>query len=151
MHFRLESSHWWLLAADTTIWPLFHYQLDKVSFNVEAFAAYETANKAFADTIASDLKDGDQVWIHDIHLMLLPLLLRQRAQKMNINIKIGWFLHTPFPAKEFFDTLPFRNEILDGILGADVVGFQTDEDRRHFSNACSDILWVHHPTHTIRE
>jgi trehalose-6-phosphate synthase len=70
---------------------------------------------------------------------------------MNINAKIGWFLHTPFPAQEFFDTLPFKNEILDGILGADVVGFQTDEDRRHFSNTCSDILCVHHPTHTIRE
>jgi trehalose 6-phosphate synthase len=72
--------------------------------------------------------------------MLLPLLLRQRARKLNINIRIGWFLHTPFPAKEFSDTLPFKKEILESILGADVVGFQTDEDRGHFSNTCSDIL-----------
>lgn len=72
--------------------------------------------------------------------MLLPLLLRQRARKMNINIRIGWFLHTPFPAKEFFDIIPFKKEILEGILGADVVGFQTDEDQAHFLNTCSEIL-----------
>lgn len=101
---------------------------------------YKRANEAFADTVVLDLKDGDKVWVHDIHLMLLPLLLRQQAQKMNINIRIGWFLHTPFPAKEFFKILPFKDEILEGILGADVVGFQTDKDRDHFSNTCSDIL-----------
>lgn len=90
--------------------------------------------------MALDLEDGDLVWVHDIHLMLLPLLLRQRAHEMKIHIKIGWFLHTPFPAKGFFDALPFKTEILEGILGADVVGFQTEEDRGHFSNVCSHIL-----------
>lgn len=111
-----------------------------MSFDVEAFAAYKRANEAFADTIALDLRDGDQVWVHDIHLMLLPLLLRQRAHEMNINIRIGWFLHTPFPTRDFFETLPFKTDILEGILGADVVGFQTDEDRLHFTNTCVDIL-----------
>lgn len=119
-----------------------------MSFNVEAFAAYKRANEAFAETIALDLKDGDQVWVHDIHLMLLPLLLRQQAQKKDIKIRIGWFLHTPFPAKDFFNTLPFKTDILKGILGADVVGFQTDEDRSHFASTCSDILYGHHSVDT---
>jgi trehalose 6-phosphate synthase len=74
--------------------------------------------------------------------MLLPHLLRQRAQKSRIKIRIGWFLHTPFPGEDFFTVLPSKNEILEGILGADVVGFHTDENRRHFLNTCAEILCV---------
>lgn len=105
-------------------------------------AAYRKANKAFADTIMCHLRDGDQVWVHDYHLMLLPLMLRQRAEKMKININSGWFLHTPFPDCDFFDVLPSRAEILDGVLGADLVGFQTDQARLNFLGTCSQTLYV---------
>ena len=121
---------------------MFHYQVDKVMFNEDASAAYRNANEAFADTIAPGLRDGDHVWVHDYHLMLLPLLLRQRARKVNVKLHLGWFLHTPFPEKDFFTILPSKAEILDGILGADVVGFQTNESRRHFISTCSQMLYI---------
>jgi trehalose-6-phosphate synthase len=127
---------------DSTIWPLFHYQLDKVTFDDSAMLAYRKANKIFADTIMPHLEDGDHIWLHDYHLMLLPLMIRQRAERMGINITIGWFLHTPFPSSDFLDVLPSRRDILDGILGADLVGFQTDQARTNFLNACSQTLYV---------
>lgn len=105
-------------------------------------AAYRKANKIFADTIMCHIEDGDQVWVHDYHLMLLPLMLRQRAEKMNVKITLGWFLHTPFPGCDFLDVLPCRRDILDGILGADLIGFQTDQARHNFLTACSQALYV---------
>jgi trehalose-6-phosphate synthase len=107
--------------ADSTIWPLFHYQLDKISFDDNSMLAYHRANKVFADTIMPHLED---------------------AERMDINITIGWFLHTPFPSCDFLDVLPSRRDILDGILGADLVGFQTDQARTNFLNACSQTLYV---------
>ena len=68
--------------------------------------------------------------------MLLPHLLRQRAKQSWIKIYIGWFLYTLFPSEDFFTVLPSKNEILEGILGADVVGFHTDENWRHFLTTC---------------
>ena len=130
------------MIADSTIWPLFHYQLDKVTFDDNAMHAYRKANKIFADTIMPYLEDGDHIWVHDYHLMLLPLMIRKQAEKMHINITIGWFLHTPFPSCDFLDVLPARRDILDGILGADLVGFQTDQARQNFLAACSQILYV---------
>lgn len=108
-------------------------------------AAYRRANETFAETIMSDLEDGDHVWVHDYHLMLLPLMLRQRAEILNINIHLGWFLHIPFPGHDFLDVLPFKfkRDILDGILGADLVGFQTDQARHNFLATCSQTLYVH--------
>ncbi|KAK3701348.1 Trehalose-6-P synthase/phosphatase complex synthase subunit [Vermiconidia calcicola] len=134
------ADHYYDGYSNSTIWPLFHYQLDKVLFNEDTSAAYRKANQAFADAIAPSLGHGDHVWVHDYHLMLLPLLLRQQAWKMNISVHLGWFLHTPFPETDFFTILPSKTEILDGILGADVVGFQTDEARRHFLSTCSQVL-----------
>jgi trehalose-6-phosphate synthase len=128
------------VAADSTIWPLFHYQLDKVCFDDDAMLAYRKANKTFADTIVPHLQDGDHIWVHDYHLMLLPLMLRQRTEQMHINVTTGWFLHTPFPSYDFLDVLPSRRDILDGILGADLVGFQTDQARHNFLVACSKAL-----------
>ena len=111
-----------------------------MSYDEDTTAAYRKANQVFADTIVRDLKEGDLVWIQDYHLMLLPELLRQRAREMKVSIRLGFFLHTPFPGEEFFTTLPSKNEILDGILGSDVIGFHTDEYRRHFLDACSEVL-----------
>ena len=105
-------------------------------------AAYRKANKIFADTIACHLREGDHIWVHDYHLMLLPQMLRQKATKLNVDITLGWFLHTSFPEYEFFDVLPSKREILDGVLGADVVGFQTDQARQNFLTTCSQILYV---------
>lgn len=136
----LSSTGGELISVDSTVWPLFHYQLDKVSYDEKSTTAYRNANQIFADTIAQDLKDGDLVWVQDYHLMLLPQMLRQQAQKKQLNIRLGFFLHTPFPGEDFFTTLPSRTEVLEGILAADVIGFHTDEYRRHFLEACHEVL-----------
>lgn len=130
------------MLTDSTIWPLLHDQLDRVCYDKNTMAAYRKANKTFADTIMCNLKDGDHVWVHDYHLMLLPLMLRRRAEKLNVKITTGWFLHTSFPQPDFFTVLPAGEELLDGILGADVVGFQTDQARHNFLNTCSHTLYV---------
>lgn len=128
--------------ADSTLWPLFHYQPDGVTFDEDSMDAYREANKAFADTVMCELRDGDRVWIHDYHLMLLPLMLRQKIDKLQLNIRLGWFLHTPFPTCDFLRVLPSMREILSGVLGADVLGFQTDQARHNFVDSCSQALLV---------
>ncbi|RMY55591.1 hypothetical protein D0864_03812 [Hortaea werneckii] len=126
--------------SNSTLWPLFHYQLDGVAFDEDSMDAYRKANKAFADTVMCELRDGDRVWIHDYHLMLLPLMLRQKIEKLQLNIRLGWFLHTPFPTCDFLYVLPSMGEILSGVLGADVLGFQTDQARHNFVGSCSQAL-----------
>jgi trehalose-6-phosphate synthase len=111
-----------------------------MSLDQHATESYRRVNKIFADNLLADMKDGDSIWVQDYHLMLLPLLLRKQAKESGINIRIGFFLHTPFPSEDFFTMLPSKTEILDGILGADVIGFHTDENRRHFLFCCSEIL-----------
>ena len=107
------------------LWPLFHYFQDVLDVNpiVEQWDAYKEANAAFADALIPTLKPGDLVWVHDYHLMLLPSMLKQRMPELNI----GWFLHTPFPTSEVFRMLPMRKELLQGVLGADLLGFHTSE------------------------
>jgi trehalose 6-phosphate synthase len=132
-----------VLIADSTLWPLFHHQHNLVEFNDDTADAYRKANKAFADTIAAEMQDGDLIWVHDYHLMLLPQMLRERADKFNINIRIGWFLHTPFPEQAVFRLLPSATEILEGIIGADIVGFQTKEARSNFFSSTYKLLYAH--------
>jgi len=91
-----------LQLANTTgsiLWPLFHYHPGEISFNEEWWEAYQKVNGLFAEAIAKIVQDGDLVWIQDYHLMLLPSMLRKITKK---NIKIGWFLHTPFPSSEIY-------------------------------------------------
>ncbi|RMY52027.1 hypothetical protein D0865_06007 [Hortaea werneckii] len=113
---------------------------DGVTFDEDSMDAYREANKAFADTVMCELRDGDRVWIHDYHLMLLPLMLRQKIDKLQLNIRLGWFLHTPFPTCDFLRVLPSMREILSGVLGADVLGFQTDQARHNFVDSCSQAF-----------
>ena len=103
------------------LWPLFHDRLDKLPLDLGGWGAYERINERFAEKIAAIWRPGDVVWVHDYHLMRLPLLLRRRLP----DAKIGFFLHIPFPNPEMFLVLPTRRELLEGLLAADVVGFQT--------------------------
>ncbi|KAK4981274.1 hypothetical protein LTR28_003198, partial [Elasticomyces elasticus] len=93
-------------------------------------------NAIFADRILEQYKAGDIVLVHDYHLLLLPSLLRQRVP----NIYIGFFLHVPFPSSEFYKGLSRRKEILEGVLGANMIGFQAYSYARHFSSCCTRIL-----------
>ncbi|KAJ2555301.1 Trehalose-6-P synthase/phosphatase complex synthase subunit [Coemansia sp. RSA 1933] len=123
------------------LWPLFHYHPGEMVFEEVAWDAYQRANKAFADSIVDIVKDGDLVWIHDYHLMLMPLMLRQLLDERGLKgVKIGWFLHTPFPSSELYRILPVRKEILEGVLAADLLGFHTYDYARHFLSSCARIL-----------
>ncbi|KAF9234444.1 trehalose 6-phosphate phosphatase [Melanogaster broomeanus] len=125
----------------TTLWPLFHYLLwqDVATEYASADAHwvhYEQANQAFAERIASVLKPGDLVWVHDYHLLLVPKLLRSAVGEKGTDVIIGLFVHTPFPSSEVFRCLPRRKEILEGMLGANLVCFQTYSYTRHFTSTC---------------
>ena len=116
--------------CNKTIWPLFHYFPDKVIYSEEFWLDYKQANEIFCNTILQVVKDDDIIWIHDYQLMLLPQLLRKKLP----NISIGFFLHIPFPSYELFETLPKKwvNEILNGLLGSDLIGFHTFDYSQHF-------------------
>ncbi len=114
--------------ANRVLWPTFHYLIDRLPVDAPGLDAYREANEAFAEAVAGVYRPGDTIWVHDYHLMLVPALLRARFP----SARIGFFLHIPFPSSEIFRTLPCRREILDGLLGADLVGFHTFAYMRHF-------------------
>uniref|UniRef100_A0A6V7QYE4 Uncharacterized protein n=1 Tax=Ananas comosus var. bracteatus TaxID=296719 RepID=A0A6V7QYE4_ANACO len=128
------------------LWPLFHYMipicLDKGElFDRSLFQAYVSANKTFADKVMEAINsDDDYVWVHDYHLMLLPTFLRKRLNQ----VKLGFFLHSPFPSAEIYRTLPVRDEILKSLLNSDVIGFQTFDYARHFLSCCSRMLGINY-------
>jgi len=117
--------------SNGAIWPLFHYLLDRIPLRTQNWDAYRRVNQRFADIVIDEYEPGDLVWVHDYHLMLVPDLVRQRLPEA----RIGFFLHIPFPAPEVFRILPWRRELLMGMLGADLVGFHTPSYARHFAAA----------------
>ncbi|MBN1524225.1 MAG: bifunctional alpha,alpha-trehalose-phosphate synthase (UDP-forming)/trehalose-phosphatase [Spirochaetales bacterium] len=114
--------------ANNTIWPLFHYFQVYTQFEDDTWECYQQVNRKFFDVISRFLDAYHIAWIHDYHLMLLPELIRQSA----VDIRIGYFLHIPFPSYEIFRLLPQRREIVDGLLGSDFIGFHTFSYLRHF-------------------
>ncbi|KAJ1739785.1 Trehalose-6-P synthase/phosphatase complex synthase subunit [Coemansia sp. RSA 1086] len=127
--------------ANSILWPLFHYHPGEMIFEDAAWDAYQRANQAFAESLLDQVQDGDLVWIQDYHLMLLPRMLRKLLDERGLrSVKIGWFLHTPFPSSELYRILPVRREILEGVLAADLLGFHTYDYARHFLSSCTRIL-----------
>jgi trehalose 6-phosphate synthase/phosphatase len=123
------------------LWPLFHYLLwqDIATEYASAdsyYPSYEAANLAFAKRIAEIYRPGDLIWVHDYHLLLVPRLFREVLGPDGGEAIVGLFVHTPFPSSEVFRCLPRRKEILDGMLGANLVCFQTYSYSRHFTSAC---------------
>jgi len=122
--------------CNRTIWPLFHYFPLYAEYSENFWQAYERVNTAFANTVAEIAKPNDIIWIHDYHLMLLPKLLRERLPKATV----GFFLHIPFPSFEIFRLLPWRKQILEGLLGADLVGFHNYDYTGHFLDSVHRLL-----------
>ena len=116
--------------ANSILWPLFHYFPTFMSYHDEDYNAYKQVNEIFAEQIASVANKNDVIWIQDYHLFLLPGLLRNKMPEL----EIGFFLHIPFPSFEIFRIMPrkWKQEILEGLLGADLIGFHTIEYRRYF-------------------
>ncbi|XVE85601.1 hypothetical protein DITRI_Ditri17bG0103400 [Diplodiscus trichospermus] len=124
------------------LWPLFHYMLPLSPdlggrFNRSLWQAYVSVNKIFADRIMEVINpEDDFVWVHDYHLMVLPTFLRKRFNR----VKLGFFLHSPFPSSEIYKTLPIREELLRALLNSDLIGFHTFDYARHFLSCCSRML-----------
>ncbi|PWY91200.1 alpha,alpha-trehalose phosphate synthase subunit [Aspergillus heteromorphus CBS 117.55] len=122
------------------LWPAFHYQMQESPRHTEyddySWKQYVKVNEAFAETIAASWRPGDSIWVHDYHLLLLPGLLREKLPKA----EIGFFMHTAFPSSEVFRCLNARDALLNGLLGADLIGFQAEEYCYHFLQSCIRLL-----------
>ena len=126
--------------CNKTIWPLFHYFPRRTVYEKRFWKTYREVNEAFCDEVMKIAKPGDSIWVHDYQLMLLPELLRQRLP----DSEIGFFLHIPWPSFELFRLLPWREEVLIGLLGADLIGFHTYDYVRHFLSSVSRIAGLEH-------
>jgi len=126
--------------CNKTIWPLFHYFPLYTAYEDQYWQAYKNVNKAFYETIIKIAKPDDYIWVHDYQLMLLPQLIRAKLP----SAQIGFFLHIPFPSFELFRLLPWRKEILNGLIGADLIGFHTYDYVRHFLSSTARIVGTEH-------
>lgn len=118
--------------ANQTLWPLFHYRVDLARFERETGRGYERVNERFADALAPLLKPDDVIWIHDYHLIPLGDALRRRG----FENRMGFFLHTPWPASRLFVSLPYHERLVETMLAYDLVGFQNDEWLSSFLHYC---------------
>jgi trehalose 6-phosphate synthase/phosphatase len=124
--------------SNGVLWPVFHYLLERIPLSPTTWETYQRVNERFADLVAAQHRPGDLIWVHDYQLLLLPGLLRRRLP----DARIGFFLHIPFPADEVFRILPWRREILEGLLGADLVGFHTYAYMQHFAAALAYLSGI---------
>ena len=126
--------------CNRTVWPLFHHFPLYTSYNRSFWEAYRRVNQVFCDAVVDSAQPGDVIWVHDFQLMLLPGLIRKRLPEASI----GFFLHIPFPSFEVFRLLPWRKEILEGLLGADLIGFHTNDYLLHFLDSVHRLLGHEH-------
>jgi trehalose 6-phosphate synthase/phosphatase len=126
---RSEVESYYNDFSNGVLWPTFHYLIDRLPLHTPNWRSYVAVNERFAAAIAAQWRPGDAIWVHDFHLMLLPAMLRERLPEA----RIGFFLHVPFPSSEVFRVLPWRDDLLRGLLGADLIGFHTLSYLRHFA------------------
>ena len=134
--------------ANSVLWPLFHYFSTLATYERQYFDAYVQVNQLFAEKIVPLLEPGDQVWVHDYQLMLLPHLIRTKRP----DATIGFFLHIPFPSYEIFRLMPteWKKMLLHGVMGADLIGFHTYDYVQHFLQSVKMILGVDHYFHNLQ-
>ncbi len=126
--------------SNKTVWPHFHYFTQYTNYNDEYWTAYKEVNQKFMEAARQVIQPTDLVWVHDYQLMLLPAMIREAFPELSM----GFFLHIPFPSYEVFRILPWRESILTGILGADLIGFHTFGYMRHFLSAVYRIGGYEH-------
>ena len=124
--------------SNSVLWPLFHYLLDRIPPHSQEWDVYRAVNEKFADAVARTYRPGDLIWVHDYQLTLVPAMLRARIPAATI----GFFLHIPFPASEILRILPWRERVVEGMLGADLIGFHTYTYRSHFASSTLRILGI---------
>ncbi|QKG53805.1 bifunctional alpha,alpha-trehalose-phosphate synthase (UDP-forming)/trehalose-phosphatase [Hymenobacter sp. BRD67] len=139
--------------SNSTLWPTFHYFSEFATYEPAHWEAYVAVNQKFCAAVLAEAGPDDTIWVHDYQLLLLPELLRQARPEASI----GFFLHIPFPSQELIRVLPWRTELLRGMLGADLIGFHTFGYMRHFLSAVSHLLGlpaqngqIETPTRSVR-
>jgi trehalose 6-phosphate synthase/phosphatase len=135
-----QIADYYLGFCNKTIWPLFHYFPVRTTYEDRYWKTYKHVNEVFCEEVTKVAEPGDCIWVHDYQLMLLPQLLRERLS----DPEIGFFLHIPWPSFELFRLLPWREEILNGLLGADLIGFHTYDYVRHFLSSLCRIGGLEH-------
>ncbi|WP_143306841.1 bifunctional alpha,alpha-trehalose-phosphate synthase (UDP-forming)/trehalose-phosphatase [Chitinophaga vietnamensis] len=133
-----EINNYYEGFSNETLWPVFHYMSVYARYDQGYWDAYYQVNKKFTDIILQHAAPGDVIWVHDYQLLLVPGMIRNEMPE----VSVGFFQHIPFPSYELFRLIPWRAELLEGMLGADLMGFHTFDDTRHFLNAVSRILPV---------
>lgn len=124
--------------ANDTLWPLYHDAIRESGYRLQQWQAYVQVNQRFADVLAAQAPSDAAVWIHDYHLQLVPAMLRAQRD----DVRIGYFHHIPFPPAELFHRLPWRTEIIEGLLGADLIGFQRAGGVRNFAAIAEQLLGI---------
>jgi trehalose 6-phosphate synthase/phosphatase len=133
---RHEVENYYHGFCNKTIWPLFHYFPTYALYNKNLWNTYTHVNQKFSDSVTQVARKDDIIWVHDYQLMLLPGLIREKIP----DATIGFSLHIPFPTFELFRLLPWRKEVLKGLLGADLLGFHTYDYVRHFTSTTRWLL-----------
>jgi trehalose 6-phosphate synthase len=131
-----EVQNYYLGFSNEALWPLFHDLLGQCMFEGVHWEFYKNVNRKFAEKIVEVAQPGDLIWIHDYHLILVAHYLRQ----MNVDHPLAFFLHTPFPGYDLLRRLPWKDQILGGLLDFDLVGFQTLRDRRNFCRSSKEFM-----------
>jgi trehalose 6-phosphate synthase/phosphatase len=139
--------------SNSTLWPTFHYFSELATYEQAHWEAYVAVNQKFCDAVLAEAGPEDTIWVHDYQLLLLPEMLRKARPEASI----GFFLHIPFPSQELIRVLPWREQLLRGMLGADLIGFHTFGYMRHFLSAVSHLLGfpaqngqIETPTRSVR-
>ncbi|MCI4459384.1 MAG: trehalose-6-phosphate synthase [Acidilobus sp.] len=143
---REEVENYYEGFCNGTPWPLFHYFPERAIYNPTYWDWYVRVNERFAEAVASVYRPGDLIWVHDYHLMLVPAMLRRR---LGSDAPIGFSLHIPFPSYEVFRALPWREELLRGVLGSDLVSFHTFDYVNHFLESVRRVLRLEHSLGTL--
>ncbi|MRT92723.1 bifunctional alpha,alpha-trehalose-phosphate synthase (UDP-forming)/trehalose-phosphatase [Ancylomarina sp. 16SWW S1-10-2] len=122
--------------SNRTIWPLFHYFAQYIDYDPKLWESFVSVNQKFADKAIETLEEGDTIWIHDYQLLLVPEMIKSKRP----GVTVGFFLHIPFPSFEVFRILPWRKELIQGMLGADLIGFHTYDYQRHFFSSVRRLM-----------
>lgn len=131
-----EIKYYYFGFSNSALWPLAHNFLGRTFYHEKDWESYTEVNRKFAEAVAEEAKPSDLIWVNDYHLTLVPYFLR----KLKVRAKIGFFWHIPFPPLDIFRTLPWRREVLEGLLGSDLIGFHIPSYVRNFLHSVEAVL-----------
>ncbi|GMA15761.1 trehalose-6-phosphate synthase [Deinococcus metallilatus] len=132
--------------SNRALWPMSHYFIGRTKYQTATWRAYVNVNRRFAKAAVESYREGDLIWVHDYQLALVPRMIREALP----HARIGFFWHIPWPSAEVFRTLPWDRELLDGLLGADLIGMHTQDYVRYFQIACERVLGAETEGDTVR-